>query len=86
MHLIYVTSALDNVHLIGVYVCRTSTYPSTLFRDPLGYLLDDDEPTDEADDLGEEAADASLQDGDGHSVAEAQQRDDPAPADVVPSK
>ena len=63
-----------------------NTYPSTLLCDPLSYLLNDNESTDESDDLGEEAADASLQDGDSDSVAEAQQRDDATPVDVVTSK
>lgn len=62
------------------------THPAALLGDPLRDLLDDDEATDEADDLGEEAADASLQGGDGHAVAEAQQRDDAAPVDVSAAK
>jgi len=54
-----------------------------LIGNPSGNPLAEHEAYDEADDLREESANAALNDGDGHTVAETQQCDDAAPVDVA---
>ena len=58
-------------------------YPAALVCNPLCDFLCHNEAANETDNLWEEAANTSLQHGHRHAIAEAQQRDDAAPADVA---
>ena len=58
------------------------THPSALIRNPSGNPLTEHEAYNKANDLGEEAANAALNDGDGHTIAETQQRQYTTPVDV----
>jgi len=59
------------------------THPSALIRNPPCNPLAEDKADNESDDLREKAANAALNDGDGHAIAEAQQGHDAAPVDVA---
>jgi len=60
----------------------TTAYPSALLSNPSCDPLTEHEAYNKADDLREEATNASLNDGDGHTIAEAEQGHDAAPVDV----
>ena len=63
-----------------------SAYPAALVGNPLGDPLCQDEPDDKSNDVGEEAADAALNNGDRDSIAETQQRYNPAPRNAPVTK
>jgi len=50
-----------------------------LFGDPLGNVLGEDEADDEADNIGEEAANTTLNDRHGDAIAKTQERQHAAP-------
>lgn len=58
-------------------------HPSSLLGDPLGDAVAQHELCHVAGDAAEEACYAVLVDVDGHAVAEAQQRDHPAPVNAA---
>ena len=62
------------------------TYPASLLGDPLRDFLGEDKLDDEADDVGEESPDTSLDHCDRHAVTEAEQRDDATPVNVTVTK
>jgi len=61
----------------------TATHPSALFGDPPCNPLVEHKANDKTDDLRKEAANASLDDGDGHAIAETEQRHYASPVDVA---
>jgi len=62
---------------------RRSTYPSTLIRNPSCNPLTEDEADNESNNLREKAADATLNDSDGHAITEAQECHNTTPVDVA---
>jgi len=54
-----------------------------LIRNPSCDPLTEHEPYDESNDLREEAANAALNDSDGHTIAETEQRHNTSPVDVA---
>ena len=59
------------------------TNPAALISDPLGDLLSDDKFDDEANDVGEEAVNAALQDGHGETVTKGQEGHNASPVDAA---
>ena len=70
-------------HTMQCIIQKLVTHPSALIRNPSCNPLTEHEAYNEADDLREESANATLNDGDSHTVAKTQQRDNAAPVDVA---